>query len=116
METGTRRFTLKSTLPQVYSVAFSHADPTRLASGTTSSTIDIWDVTRGQCLLKCRGHSAPVWTVAFSPSQSSDLASGSIDTTVKLWDIVSGKAKVTLTEHSHKVASLDNEGRGDSLL
>ena len=67
----------------VYSVAFS-PDGKTLASGSTDTTIKLWDVATGRSIATLTGHSYWVNSVAFSPDGKT-LASGSRDNTIKLW-------------------------------
>ncbi|KAL1641203.1 hypothetical protein SLS61_010182 [Didymella pomorum] len=96
--------TLEGHSGYVPSVAFSH-DSTRLASGSSDSTVKIWDASSGACLQTLKGHSDRVWSVAFS-HDSTRLASGSDDNTVKIWDASSGTCLQTLKGHSDRVRSV----------
>ena len=69
----------------VHSVVFS-PDGKTIASGSTDSTIKLWDVNTGTELRTIEGHSGEVWSVTFSPDGKT-LASGSSDKTIKLWDV-----------------------------
>jgi WD40 repeat protein len=69
---------------QVYAVAF-HPDGMRLATGGQDGAVWLWDVARGEEIVRMPGHKAYVWSLAFSPDGST-LASGSGDRTVRLWD------------------------------
>lgn len=75
---------LKGHSDVVYGVAF-HPDGTRLASAARDGVICLWDVARGEELVRLRGHTEFVWSLAFSPDGTT-LASGSGDATVRLWD------------------------------
>lgn len=75
---------------EVKSVAFS-PDGLRIASGSSDTTIRLWDVVTGKVLGEpLRGHEREVKSVAFSPD-GLRVASGSSDATIRLWDAVTGR-------------------------
>ena len=69
----------------VYSVCFS-PDSQTLASGSSDTTIKLWDLITHTCIKTFHGHNWAVWSVCFSPDGKT-LASGSLDDTIKLWDL-----------------------------
>jgi WD40 repeat protein len=68
-------------------VGFS-PDDRRLATGSTDSTVRVWDLATGRELAHLRGHRNEVITVRFSPDGRT-LATACADGTVKLWDVAS---------------------------
>jgi WD40 repeat protein/serine/threonine protein kinase len=66
------------------SVAF-HPDGKRLATGTDTGPLLLWDVGTGRKLRTFRGHSQLVYTVSFS-RDGRWLASGGWDQAVRTWD------------------------------
>ena len=80
-----------------YSVAFSPVDNTLLASGSSDSTVKLWDVVN-QTDVATLGHLG-VTSVAFSPNGML-LASGSANGTVKLWDVETHQNVATLEGHA----------------
>src|SRR5215468_9912751 len=84
----------------VNSVAFS-PDGRTLASGSSDTTIKLWEVTSGRELRTLARHSQEVTSVTFSPDGRT-LASGSRDQTVKLWDVASGRELRTLAWRNHR--------------
>ena len=70
---------------QQSSIAFS-PDGKILASGSTDSTIHLWNVSNGTLLKSLIGHTKQVNRVTFSPDGKT-LASGSEDNTICLWNI-----------------------------
>jgi WD40 repeat protein/tRNA A-37 threonylcarbamoyl transferase component Bud32 len=76
---------------EVFTVAF-HPDGTRLATGGRDGAVWLWDVKRGEEVVRLPGHKSYVWSLAFSPDGAT-LASGSGDATVRLWDTAPLKAR-----------------------
>ncbi len=82
----------------VYAVALS-PDGERVAAGTASGEIRMWQVADGQPYLTLQGHTGTVWSVCFSPD-GRILASVGDDQTVRLWDVATGQRLATLLGHS----------------
>ncbi|KAL2885559.1 Vegetative incompatibility protein HET-E-1 [Ceratocystis lukuohia] len=97
----------------VNSVVFSN-DGQRLASGSSDSTVKIWDATSGACLGTLEGHGDAVSSVVFS-NDGQRLASGSWDFKVKIWDATSGACLQTLEGHSGSVYSVAFSNDGQRL-
>ena len=75
---------LRGHTDEVFAVAF-HPDGTRLATGGRDGAVWLWDVARGEEVVRLPGHRSYVWSLAFCPDGAT-LASGSGDTTVRMWD------------------------------
>jgi WD40 repeat protein/uncharacterized caspase-like protein len=88
----------------VYSVAFS-PDGRVIASGSSDSTIKLWDAATCNQLRSLEGHTGPVNSVAFSPD-GKVIASGSGDKTIKLWDVATGNQVRSLEGHTGGVTSV----------
>ena len=97
----------------ISSVAFS-SDGTKIASGSSDSTIRLWDLASGKELSVLRGHESEVVSVAFSPDGKT-LASGSYDKTIRLWNLASGKEITVMRGHESRVTSVAFSPDGTKL-
>jgi WD40 repeat protein len=75
---------LRGHTDDVFAVAF-HPDGTRLATGGRDGAVWLWDLARGEEVVRLPGHKSYAWSLAFS-KDGTTLASGSGDFTVRLWD------------------------------
>ena len=69
----------------VYCLSLSH-DEKLLVSGSADSTIRLWCVPKGECLILYKAHQFAVWDIKFF-SFSNFFASGSADALAKMWTI-----------------------------
>lgn len=75
-------------------LAFSR-DGTRIISGSTDTTLRIWDTRTGvQVVSPLRGHERTIFAAAFSPD-GSHIVSGSSDKTACVWDVNSSEHSLT---------------------
>jgi len=83
-----------------------------LASGSSDSTIKLWNVKTGECIRTLTDHNDTVLSVTFD--KKGILASGSLDKHIKLWNVTTGECITTLTGHENyvKSVSFDREGLG----
>jgi WD40 repeat protein len=86
-----------------------------LATGTSDSTIQFWDMTSGDRIGSPLVHGGDITAMALSPDRKT-LASASTDGTVKLWDTTSGDEKLTLGGHRGLVTHVDFHPDGDKLV
>ena len=98
----------------VLAVAFS-PDGTRLASGSTDTTVRLWDTIGDGDGMTLQKHTGPTNVLAFSPDGKM-LASGSTDKTVQLWDTTTGKPLATLTGHINGITALAFSPDGRTLI
>ena len=56
-------------------------DGTRIVSGSSNKTLQLWDAVSGAHLNTLKGHISAVWSVAFSPD-GTKIVSGSHDKTL----------------------------------
>ena len=98
----------------VLAVAFS-PDGTRLASGSTDTTVRLWDTTGARDSMTLQKHTGPTNVLAFSPDGKM-LASGSTDKTVQLWDTTTDEPLATLTGHINGIAALAFSPDGRTLV
>jgi WD40 repeat protein len=68
-------------------------------------TVEIWDLEKGACLRKFKGHSDAVVSVSVNPDGRRAI-SGSRDKTVRIWDLETGACLRTLEGHRGSVESV----------
>jgi WD40 repeat protein len=88
----------------VYAVAVT-PDGKRAVSGSSDSTLRVWDLGTGQELRKLEGHGGGVTAVALMPDGKRAL-SGSFDHTLRMWDLDSGSELQRLEGHRQWVTSV----------
>ena len=69
-----------------------------IASGSSDSTIKIWNTTTYECKKTLEGHTD--WIRSLVVLQNGDLASSSDDRTIRIWDTTTGQCKKKLTGHT----------------
>ena len=100
---------LRGATRRVNSVAFS-VDGTRLASGSSDGTVQLWNIELKEAdqavpgwwaresMAILQGHTDEVWAVTFS-LDGTTIASGSFDKTIKLWDAQTEKNIMGLSNY-----------------
>ncbi|MFM6270768.1 MAG: WD40 repeat domain-containing protein, partial [Dolichospermum sp.] len=90
-------------------------DDSKFISGSSDSTIKIWDLATGKELQTLTGHSRKVNTLAITPD-GSKLVSGSDDSTIKIWDLEKNKLSSHSTAHNSDVSALLITPNGSKLV
>jgi WD40 repeat protein len=85
-----------------------------LVTGSWDTTINVWDVARGERRGALKGHTATVRALALAPDGKT-LYSASEDKTVKCWDLAMLTEKATLRGHSLAAYSLAVSPDGKTL-
>ena len=98
----------------VFALAINHQNQ-RLAVGTYSGVIVIWDLKTSQQIYSLKGHNHWVRALAFTPD-GTRLASGAEDRTVKLWDMASGQEVLSVKGPGGAITALTFNADGDSLI
>lgn len=106
--------TLYGHLGPVTSVDFS-PDGKLIASGSTDTSVKIWDATTGQEMRTLWGDSGEISSVAFDP-KGSRFVSASITGAIKVWDVTVGKEILTLAGHSSSVTSASFSPDGKRII
>ena len=88
----------------IWSVVFS-PDGQSLISGSSDTTVRIWDWVTGKCRRVLQGHQEIIWSVATN-QDGSLVASGSDDHTVRIWDSYTGQCLRTLQGFKSRVWSV----------
>jgi WD40 repeat protein len=90
-------------------------DGTRLALGTRSGSIELYDITTHQKKLTLSGHTAGILDLDFSPG-GEVLASSSADATARLWNTESGVVTGFLYGHQQEIPVIGYHPDGNSLV
>jgi WD40 repeat protein len=91
-----------------------HEPTHRIAAGSYSKIIKVWDSVSGKAVLSLEGHEKSCLPVCFSPD-GTRIASGSLDRTVRLWDAFSGKQLLQMELHSENIFAIDFHPSGKYL-
>jgi WD40 repeat protein len=98
----------------VLSLALS-ADGRRVISGSSDTTLRVWDLESGECLHVLEGHWGPVHSLALS-ADGRRVISGSWDFTLRVWDLESGQCLHVLEGHTKFVRSLALSADGRRVI
>lgn len=95
------RQTLEGHTGNVKSVAFDRHTRSHLISGSSDSTVRVWDVGNGEEVRVLKGHTSRVWEVDSLPSGM--YVSASADSTVRLWAPADGSCASVIDTHEGDV-------------
>lgn len=98
---------------KVQCLAFS-PDSGLLASGTSNTTIEIWEPRTGRLVQTLKGHKRWLTAIVFLLDGNS-LISASEDKQVIVWDVATGRIKLPITGHPSQVWALAVSPDGGTL-
>ncbi len=105
---------MKGHVDTVNSLAIS-PDGRLVVSGSTDTTVRVWDLTAGKQTHCFEGHTGAVKSVAFSPDGKL-VASGSEDNTARVWELATGRLVCQFDRASERVNCVAFSASGKSLL
>ncbi|KAF7667822.1 hypothetical protein LDENG_00045500 [Lucifuga dentata] len=76
-----------------------------LATGGDNCKVNIWAVSKANCIMSLTGHTNPVECVQFSSSEE-QVAAGSQSGSLRVWDLEAAKILRTLMGHKANITSL----------
>ena len=91
------------------------SDGKQIVSGSTDSTIKIWDIETGKNINTLIGHHSSIRAIAITPD-GKNIVSASHDTTLKVWDLQTGECLCTCIEHQKSVTVLAIHPDGDKVI
>ncbi|MCG3122147.1 MAG: Serine/threonine-protein kinase PknD [Phycisphaerales bacterium] len=102
---------LRVVLPSLGAACLSF-DGTRVAGGTITGDILVWDALSGSQLARWSGHTGTIMQLVMSRDNAM-VVSAAADKTIKAWDAASGELINTVHAHDNKVwsVSLSPDGR-----
>jgi WD40 repeat protein len=100
--------------PKIFSTAFS-PDSRYVVTGGSQEWLSIWDVSTGEKVHTCKGHTWHVHSVAFSPD-GRYIVSGSLDQTLRIWDVSTGREVRTLRGHTGAVNAVNFSQDGKYIV
>uniref|UniRef100_A0A672SVW3 Katanin p80 WD40 repeat-containing subunit B1-like n=1 Tax=Sinocyclocheilus grahami TaxID=75366 RepID=A0A672SVW3_SINGR len=85
-----------------------------LATGGEDCRVNIWAVSKPNCIMSLTGHTSPVECIQFNSSEERVVA-GSQSGSLRLWDLEAAKILRTLMGHKASICSLDFHPMGEYL-
>ncbi|XP_062922747.1 katanin p80 WD40 repeat-containing subunit B1 isoform X2 [Mobula hypostoma] len=77
-----------------------------LATGGEDCRVNLWSVSKPNCIMSLTGHSTPVECIQFKDSEELVVA-GSQSGSLRIWDLEAAKILRTLSGHKANICSLD---------
>uniref|UniRef100_A0A8C9S4Q2 Katanin p80 WD40 repeat-containing subunit B1 n=1 Tax=Scleropages formosus TaxID=113540 RepID=A0A8C9S4Q2_SCLFO len=98
----------------VSSLALGKTSGRLLATGGEDCLVNIWAVSKPNCIMRLTGHNNPVECIQFSSSEEQVVA-GSQSGSLRVWDLEAAKILRTLMGHKANICSLDFHPFGEHL-
>uniref|UniRef100_A0A3B3QP97 Katanin p80 WD40 repeat-containing subunit B1 n=1 Tax=Paramormyrops kingsleyae TaxID=1676925 RepID=A0A3B3QP97_9TELE len=98
----------------VSSLALGKTSGRLLATGGEDCRVNIWAVSKPNCIMSLKGHTSPVECMQFSSSEEQVVA-GSQSGSLRVWDLEAAKILRTLMGHKANICSLDFHPFGEYL-
>ncbi|KAJ8417887.1 hypothetical protein AAFF_G00227300 [Aldrovandia affinis] len=98
----------------VSSLALGKTSGRLLATGGEDCRVNIWAVSKPNCIMSLTGHNNPVECIQFSSSEEQVVA-GSQSGSLRVWDLEAAKILRTLMGHKANICSLDFHPFGEYL-
>ncbi|XP_061613665.1 katanin p80 WD40 repeat-containing subunit B1 isoform X2 [Phyllopteryx taeniolatus] len=99
---------------RVCCVALGKSTGRLLASGGEDCRVNIWSVSKANCIMSLCGHRKAVECVHFNVSEE-QLVTGSQSGSIRVWDLEAAKMLRTLTGHKSNITSFGFHPFGDFL-
>ncbi len=97
--------TLEGNNTEIISSLSITPDGKRAVSIHYHTTLCVWNLKTGECLMTLEGHADAVESVSITPD-GKRAVSGSHDKTLRVWDIESGQCLMTLEGHTEHISSV----------
>ncbi|KAJ8247364.1 hypothetical protein GJAV_G00245550 [Gymnothorax javanicus] len=98
----------------VSSLALGKTSGRLLATGGEDCRVNIWSVSKPNCIMSLTGHNTPVECIQFSSTEEQVVA-GSRSGSLRVWDLEAAKILRTLTGHKANICSVEFHPYGEYL-
>jgi len=103
ISTPTLKHTLEGHTYDVLSCRWNPFDDNLIFSGSSDSSVRVWNVSEEKCVTTIKGHGSIIYHIVFLDPPY--FATSSMDTTVRIWDY-DGRCRNVLRGHTHPVPAL----------